>query len=485
MRKAPINIPVIIRILGSLLIIEAIFILISLVVSLIYGDGDSYSFMVTAGIALSLGFISRLFTRKTKSDIGKREGYIIVSLVWVVFSFVGALPFMIGGYIPNLSNAFFETMSGFTTTGSTILQEIEHLPHGILFWRSIIQWMGGMGIIVLSLTILPILGIGGMQLFSAEVPGPVPDKLHPRVTETAKRLWFIYVAFTVVETILLMFGGMNFFDAINHSFTTMATGGYSTKNASIGHYDSAYIHWVITVFMFIAGTNFTLAYFAMKLKFKKIIKNEEFQFYSLFIIGLTIVIGTIIYNTSDITLEKSYRDAAFQIVSLVTTTGFATVNFLDWIPFVWVVLFVAMFSGGSAGSTGGGIKVMRILLLIKNSFVEFKRLIHPNAIIPVRFNGLPVNQKMISNILAFIVFYILIFVFGTIVMSGMGYDLDSAMGAVIATLGNIGPGIGEFGSGVFTDVPSAGKWFLSFIMLAGRLELFTVIILFSPAFWKK
>ncbi|MCF6365195.1 MAG: TrkH family potassium uptake protein [Bacteroidales bacterium] len=486
MKKGNINFNIIFRVLGSLLFIEAFFLFLSMSVSLLYSEEDTLAFLITIGIAVFTGLISRLLTKKSKKDIGKREGFIIVSFVWIVFSFVGSLPFIISGYIPGLTNAFFETISGFTTTGSSILNDIESLPHGLLFWRSIIQWMGGMGIIVLSLAILPILGIGGMQLFTAEVPGPVPDKLHPRIKETAKRLWLIYLFFTIAETILLMFGGMDLFDAVNHSFTTMATGGYSTKQASIAYWDSPYIHYVIILFMFIAGTNFTLAYFGLKFKFKKIIQNEEFRYYFGFTFFFAIVTAVALYFTTDLGAENSFRDSLFQVVSLITTTGYATADYLKWIPFLIVFLFVAMFFGGSAGSTGGGIKIMRIVLLIKNSVAEFKRLIHPQAIIPVRFNHNTVKAQIINNVLAFIVLYILIFVVGTVVMSALGLDFDSAMGAVIATLGNIGPGIGNVGPAEnFSAIPAAGKWFLSFLMLVGRLELFTVLILFSPTFWRK
>jgi len=486
MKRGNINFNIIFRVLGSLLFIEAFFLMLSMLVSLIYAEDDTFAFIYTIAIAVSLGLISRILTKKSKRDIGKREGFIIVSFVWVVFSFVGSLPFIISGYIPDLTNAFFETISGFTTTGSSVLNDIESLPHGILFWRSIIQWMGGMGIIVLSLAILPILGIGGMQLFSAEVPGPVPDKLHPRIKETAKRLWLIYLFFTIAETILLMFGGMDLFDAVNHSFTTMATGGYSTKQASVAYWDSPYIHYVIILFMFIAGTNFTLAYFGLKFKFKKIIGNEEFRYYLGFTLFFALVTAVTLYFTSNFGAEKSFRDSLFQIVSLITTTGYATADYLKWIPFLAVFLFVAMFLGGSAGSTGGGIKIMRVVLLMKNSVAEFKRLIHPQAIIPVRFNHNTVKSQIINNVLAFIVLYILIFVIGTVVMAAMGLDFESAMGSVIATLGNIGPGIGDVGPAEnFSAIPVAGKWFLSFLMLVGRLELFTVLILFSPTFWRK
>ncbi len=485
MRGQTLNLRIILKVLGSLLLIETFFLLVSLIVSLVYDESDTKSFLLTTAIAVLTGIVFRLLSLKSDTALGKREGYIIVSLVWVLFSAVGALPFYLSHAIPSYTDAFFETMSGFTTTGASILNDIEALPHGLLFWRSIIQWMGGMGIIVMSLAIMPILGIGGMQLFIAEVPGPVPDKLHPRIKETAKRLWGIYMLFTALLALLLLFGGMSFFDAINHAFTTLATGGYSTKQASIAHYDSAYIQYVIAVFMFIAGVNFTLSYWGLKLKFSKIWKNEEFRYYFGFTVVFTVIISITLFVTEQTSAEKAFRDAFFQVTSLMTTTGFATADYLKWVPFLGVIAFVIMFFGGSAGSTAGGIKIMRIIVLLKNSAAEFKRLVHPNAIIPVRFNNHNIRPAVVNNILAFIVIYILTFVIGTVTMAALGYDLDTAMGAVIATLGNIGPGIGKVGpANNFAFFSDAAKWFLSFLMLVGRLEIFTVLLLFSPSFWR-
>jgi trk system potassium uptake protein TrkH len=343
-----------------------------------------------------------------------------------------------------------------------------------------------MGIIVLSLAVLPLLGIGGMQLFAAEVPGPSPDKLHTRINGTAKRLWFIYMGFTLMETILLWLGDMNFFDALNHSFTTMSSGGYSTKQASIAYWDSAYIHYVVSFFMFVAGTNFTLAYFALHLNFKKIYHNEEFRYYLYFILFFTVLIALVMKFGMHVGIEQSFRDSFFQVVSIMTTTGFVTSDYMSWLPVTVILIFVLMFFGGSAGSTGGGMKIMRIVLLFKNSALELKRLIHPNAIIPVRFNGVAVHPTIITNVLAFVSFYLITIVASTVVMSVMGYDLDTSIGAVAATLGNIGPGIGEVGPMEnYSHIPAFGKWFLSFLMLIGRLEIFTVLILFSPHFWRK
>ncbi|MFC2139662.1 TrkH family potassium uptake protein [Bacteroidota bacterium] len=454
--------------------------------SLYYGDNDVFVLLMCGlGTAL-LGLLLQLLTKKRTQEITKRDGYIVVSLGWIVMSIFGALPFVLHGSIPSYTDAFFETMSGFTTTGASILNDIESLPHGLLFWRSITQWLGGMGIIVLSLAILPIFGIGGMQLYVAEVPGPTKDKMHPRVKETAKRLWGIYFMFTAVEIILLLFGGMNLFDAVCHGFTTMATGGFSTKQASIAHFNSPFIHYVIIVFMFLAGTNFVLHYHWLHRKFKLVWKNDEFRFYIqvLLVLSVVVAVGLIINQYAG--PEKSFRDSLFQVVSIVTTTGYITADYEYWGPFFKIIFFILLFIGGCAGSTGGSVKIVRYLLLIKNSFLELRRLIHPRAVIPVRFNENSVPNDIISNVQAFFLFYISIFVMGTIIMSLIGLDFQTAMGSVATSLGNVGPAIGGVGpSSNFAAIPAFGKWVLSFLMLMGRLELFTVLLIFSPALYKR
>ncbi len=460
--------------------------LLSIPVALIFNEDETVLILLSCFITLGFGAILWFIFRNSNKSLGKREGYIIVSAGWIIFSIFGAIPFVTTGWISSYCDAFFETMSGFTTTGASILTDIESLPKSLLFWRSLTQWLGGMGIIVLSLVILPILGIGGIQLFIAEVPGPTPDKLHPRIKETAKRLWAIYVIFTLSETILLAVGEMDPFDAICHSFTTMATGGYSTKNASIAYYGSPYIHYVITLFMIFAGTNFSLSYLAMHFKFKQVFANEEFRFYIFFIMLFTLALTLILHSTTSQSLENSFRDSLFQVVSIITTTGYATTDYLKWIPIGSVLLFILMFFGGSAGSTGGSIKIVRVVLLLKNSFLELKRLIHPNAVIPVRLNTQGVSPQIVTNVLAFASFYLLTFLFSVIIVSSLGYDLDTSFGSVAATLGNIGPGIGDVGPVEnYAHFPIFGKWFLSFLMLIGRLEIFTVLILFSTHFWRK
>jgi len=476
---------IILNILGKLLVGESFFLFLSLIVSLIYGESDSLAFLKAGLITLVVGSLSYLTSKGVKKDLGKREGYIIVSLVWVVFSIFGCLPYLFSGAIPNVTNAFFETMSGFTTTGSSILNNIEELPHGILFWRSLTQWMGGMGIIVMFLAILPTLGIGGRELFVAEVPGPAPDKLTPRIKETARNLWGLYMLFTLIQTILLFAGGMTFFDAINHSLTTMATGGYSTKQASVGFFTSPYLQYVIIFFMFVAGTNFTLSYAVITGKATKIFKDEEFRFYTIVVLLFSLLIAVGLFAAGNISGEQAFRDSLFTVVSIITTTGYATADYLLWTPFLGMLIFVLFFVGGSAGSTGGGVKVVRILLLFKNSFYELKRLVHPNAVIPIRYNKHVVDQKTVTNILAFFVFYVIIFMISSILMSLWTPDIYSAFSAVATTLGNIGPGFGEVGPMEnFYKLPDLAKWFLAFLMMLGRLELFTVLVLFSPSFWR-
>ena len=422
----------------------------------------------------------------SNTELAKKDGYLIVTLGWLSMSFFGSLPYIFSGAIPDITNAFFETLSGYSTTGASILTDIESVHKGILFWRSLTQWIGGMGIIVLTVAILPILGIGGMQLFVAEAPGISPDKLQPRIKETAKRLWIIYMGLTVAETGLLWFGGMSFFDAINHGLTTMATGGFSTKNASIAAFGTPFIQYVIILFMFFAGANFTMTYLGLHGQFRKVLRNEEFRFYLVFSIVVSLIVGVVIYSLGHDTVEKSFRDALFQVVSLVTTTGFVTHDYTAWTPVLTLLFFLLMFAGGSAGSTAGGVKLVRHIVLIKNSIMELKRQLHPSAIIPVRLNGNAVNREIVFNILAFIMIYILVFCVGSIFVAAFGIDFETSLGAVATCLGNIGPGIGSVGpTDNFAELPGVIKWFLAFYMLLGRLELFTVLMLFSPYFWRK
>jgi len=482
-----VNYRIVLNIIGFLLILNGLFILTGIGFSLYYQSDDILALLISGTGTSLIGLIIWLATRKTEiTELGKREGYLIVTLGWFVMAIFGALPFLFHGSISNYTDAFFETMSGFTTTGATILDDIEVLPPGLLFWRSLTQWLGGMGIIVLSLAILPLLGIGGMQLFTAEVPGVTKDKIHPRVKETAKRLWGIYVILTAAETLLLMVGGLNFFDAINHSFTTMATGGFSTKNASIAYYTSPYVQYIFILFMFFAGMNFTLHYLSFHGKFSYFKQNTEFKYYLGFTIAATLFVVIIHLPHVDFHYEEAIRQSLFHVVSLTTTTGYVTSDFENWAPYSRMIFFVLLFIGGCAGSTGGGIKFVRHIVLFKNSWAELKRLIHPRAIIPVKFNGKTVSSEVISNVQAFFIFYILVFVLGSIIISLLGVEFVTAIGATATCVGNIGPGIGTVGPvSNFAHLPEIVKWILSLFMVVGRLELFTVLILLSPAFWKK
>ena len=481
------NFKIIANIIGFLLILTGLFMLPGIFFSIYYGSNDIISLILCGAGTSAIGFFLWFFTRKRDtSQLNKRDSYLIVSLGWITMSAFGAIPFVVHGSIPSYTNAFFETVSGFTTTGASVLSDIESLPYGLLFWRSMTHWLGGMGIIVLSLAILPILGIGGMQLYSAEVAGPSKDKIHPRVRETAKRLWAIYFILTIAETILLLFGGMNLFDALCHSFGTLATGGFSTKNASIAFFNSPFIEYVIIIFMFLGGTNFTLHYFALHGNIKAYFKDEEFRFYLSFL-GITILCTALflfIYNS--VGLEKSFRDSAFSIVSILSSTGFATVDYERWHPFFTLMFLFLLLFGACAGSTSGGVKMIRYYLLFKNSFYELKRLIHPQAVIPVRYNERAVTNDVISKIAAFVLLYLITFTVGSVILSFTGLEFSSAMGSVAACLGNIGPGLGSTGPvSNYSHVTDFGKWILSFIMLLGRLELFTLLIIFSPSFWKK
>ncbi len=480
------NVKLIVSILGLLLVISGIGMLLAIPFSIYYKE-DLLPITSSAAITIFTGLPLWLLLNKSASrELKKRDGYLVVTLGWVVMSLFGTLPYLISGSIPNFTDAFFETMSGFTTTGASILNDIEAMPKGILLWRSLSQWIGGMGIIVLAVAILPILGIGGMQLFVAEAPGISTEKLKPRIKDTAKRLWLIYVGLTFLETVLLMFGDMPFFDALNHSLTTMATGGFSTKNNSIAFYNSPYIHYVITLFMFLAGTSFTLTYFILKRKFKKVFGNEEFIVYLVFIILATLMLTGVVHSLTNYSFEKNFRDTLFSVVSIVTTTGFVIEDYTAWSPLITMAFFALLFIGGMAGSTAGGIKVVRHIILFKNSFLEMKRQLHPNAIIPVRLNSKAIQGELTYHVLAFMMIYFLIFAIGSIIMAWVGLDFPTALSAVATSLGNVGPGIGGVGPvNNFSAIPTEGKWVLSFLMLLGRLELFTVLILLTPFFWRR
>ena len=472
--------------------------LISAFVSYLTNDGVLNEMTIVSLLVIFFGWLFMIVSKKNERKINKRDAYFVVVLGWLVMISSGMLPYVVTDSISSFSNIFFETMSGYTTTGSTIINDIDALPKSIIFWRSMTHWLGGMGIIVLAIAILPLLGIGGMQLFTAEAPGLTGDKIHPRISDTAKRLWLIYVGLTFLETILLTFAGMSFFDAINNSMSNIASGGFSSKNESIGFWnDNPLIQYIVIFFMFLAGTNFILIYFGLTGKFKKIFQDTEFKWYVSFICAFVFISTLILFFQVNLSstevyhpevlgkFESSFRHSLFQVVAIVTTTGFVTGDFISWTPFLTMLFFGIMFLGGSSGSTSGGVKVLRHLILIKNGFLEFKRSLHPNAIFPLRHNNHVVEKPIIIHVLAFFILYLILFIIGAGVLSALGLDFVSAIGGAASSLGNVGPALGTLGPiSNFDSLPEIGKYWCAFLMLVGRLELFTVLILFTPYFWR-
>lgn len=477
----------VLRTIGALIGCIGLTMALPIACAMVYRDGSALplikAMLLTVGFGLTL-FL--LFRSAENPIISHREGMAIVALGWLAAGLVGALPFYLGGTFDAFADAFFESVSGFSTTGASVLINIEVVPRGILMWRSLTHWLGGMGIIVLSLAILPFLGVGGMQLYKAEVPSPVPDKLRPRIRDTALVLWKVYVLFSVLETALLMFGGMDLFDGLCHTFGTMATGGFSTKNASIGHYNSVYIDSVITLFMFIAGVNFSLHYLALLGKPLVMLKDPEFQFFG-GIVSVIVVVSTLsVYQAVYEGLGESFRYAVFQVVSIVTTTGYATADYELWPALPQCLLLFCMFLGASAGSTGGGMKCMRIMLLIKHGYHELLRLIHPRAVTPVKFGRRIVPDDVIKSVWGFFIIYLGLFVLSSFLLAAMHVDVVTSFAAVAACIGNIGPGLGSVGpADNYSHLPVSGKWLLTFCMLLGRLEIYTVIVLFVPEFWRR
>lgn len=481
-----INFRFIANLMGRLLLIESGFLLLCVIVALIYSETDAMAFLYTTLITTGAGLLMTHFIKIKDRVLAKKDGYFMVTMVWIIFSLFGCLPYIIGQTIPSFANAFFETMSGFTTTGSSVLNNIESLPHATLLWRSLTQWLGGLGIIMLFIAILPSLGIESRDLYVAEVPGPTHSKTSFTFTSSARQMWIIYSSLTLLQTILLMFGGMTFFDGICQSFTTMATGGFSTKQSSIAYWDSAYIQYVIIAFMFIAGTNFGLLHTAIRGNWKKLLHDNEFHLYFIIALLASIAIGIGLYIDNWANFEKCMRDATFQVVTLMTTTGFATADYLLWPPFLCLILFLLFFIGASAGSTSGGIKVIRVYLLFKNSLIELKRIIHPNGIINVKYNNKTVHPNIMTGIMGFAILYMIVFVIGSIIMTLFTEDIITACSSVITSMSNVGPGFGSLGPMYsFAHLNDFAKLFLAFLMLVGRLEILTVMVLFTRAFWKR
>lgn len=473
--------------MGFLFFIETGFLILCSLLAVYYRESDVSAFLTSAAITAGAGILASLFGKNAEKKISRRDGYVVVTFAWVFFSLFGMLPFYISGYIPRITDAFFETMSGFTTTGASILDNIESLPHGLLFWRSMTQWIGGLGIVFFTIAVLPVFGVGGVQLFAAEATGPTHDKVHPRIGVTAKWIWSIYLGLTITEIFLLLFGGMNLFDSVCHSLTTTATGGYSTKQNSIAAFNSPYIEYVITLFMFLAGINFTLLYLLfLKGNFKRLFNDTEFHWYVGTVAFFTIFTTTTLIWTSPMGMEESFRKAIFQVVSLQTTTGFISADYMTWVPVLWILVCIIMLFGACAGSTTGGMKCIRIAIMNRVAKNELKHIIHPNAILPVRINRQVISPTTQSTILAFTFLYIAIILTGWIVLMLFGVGFEEAFSVVISSLGNVGPGIGKCGPAYsWSGLSDAAKWTSAILMLVGRLELFTVLLLFTPGFWKK
>lgn len=478
---------VIARFIAILLIFLGISMAAPLLVSVIYRDGSTFPILWSLTVTSLFGLMLFICSwGKNSTQMNHRDGVAIVTLGWVMAALFGTLPYLLSGSIPDFTNAYFESVSGFTTTGASILNDIERLPEGILFWRSQTQWLGGMGIIVLSIAILPYLGVGGMQLYKAEIPSPVVDKLKPRISETAKSLWKVYVLITVLEILLLKFGGMSVFDSICHSFCTLPTGGFSTKNASMAQFNNQYYDWVVILFMLAAGINFSLHYRLFKGDFRKFGRDPELKVFFVIVALFVLVITFDIYGPVYDSLGKAFRYAAFQVSSIITTTGFVTADYDVWPSFSKFILLMCMFLGAMAGSTGGGIKTMRVMLLLKHGFREIFRIVHPHAVIPVKLGGKAVPQDVMSSIWGFFILYMGLFIAAAIIMAALGLDLVSAISSVAASIGNIGPGLGIVGPVKnYQSIPFIGKWVLLFCMLLGRLEIYTVIVLMTPEYWRK
>ncbi len=484
------NVKIVLKLLSLLLLLISLFMGTSVVVCLIYHEPlrNILSFLLPVGIILFFfGFMFLIFRSREKPVLSPKSGFLFVTLSWITASAFGALPFVISGAIPSFTNAFFETMSGFTTTGASILTDVEILPRSILYWRSMTHWLGGMGIVVLTVAIFPLLGFGGLSLMEAEAPGPSVDKITTKAAGTAKILWLIYIGFTVVEVTLLMFGGMLFFDALLHTFGTVATGGFGIKNTSIGYYHSGFIDGVITTFMTISAMNFTLHYKILTGKIKEVFKDTEMKVYLAIFFGASLVMAwNLLSHGNYRSFGESFRYASFQASSLLTTTGFATADYTKWPNLSQFILYVLLFIGGCAGSTGGGIKVIRIVTLFKMAITEIKFLVRPRGVFGVFVNGQNVNKNVVYDCAALVVLYFFVFFFITFIVASGGYDSITSTSATIACLGNIGPGFGPIGpTGNYEFFPDYITWVLSFAMLVGRLEVYTVLVLLTPTFWKR
>ncbi len=483
-----INKKLIYKVLGQLLFIEAAMLLSCLAVALYYQEDDSFAFLVSILTTVGCGLILKWRSVDADNSMSRRDAYLVVSLVWVIFSLFGTMPFLISGYLTHFTDAYFETMSGFTTTGATIIDDVEALPHGLLFWRSLTQWIGGLGIVFFTIALLPSLVGGSTKVFAAEVTGPIKTKLHPRLSTSAKWIWSIYLVLTIGCIAGYYIGGMSGFDSVNYAMTTTATGGFSTHNTSTEFFHSPSLEYICTLFTFLSGVNFTLLYAAViKFKVKDLFKNSEFKFYVLLVTLFTafIMIELIVMRQYD--LEHAFRSAIFQVVSFITTTGLFNDDAALWPHVTWVVLAVCMFFGSCSGSTSGGIKCIRGVMLLRVVKNEFRQILHPNAVLPLKISGTNVPYQKRVTLLAFLVSYLILSLVISFTMIAIGIDNTNAITITLSCLGNVGPTLGtEIGPTMsWSQLPDVVKWFCSLMMLIGRLEIFTVLVLFTPAFWKE
>lgn len=479
-----INFRTISYILGILVLVEAGLLAICSGISAIYHEKSYISFIWTMLINIGIGGIMVMAGNRKCNNISRRDGYCIVSISWILFTLLGMLPFYLSGYIPSVTDAFFETMSGFTTTGATILNDIESLPHGLLFWRSFTQWIGGLGIVLFTIAVLPLFSGSSQQLFLSEATGVTHDKIHPKIKVMARYLWLIYIGLTLLETILLMLGGMNLFDALCQSFSTTATGGFSTKQDSISYWNSPYVEYVVSIFMILSGVNFSLYYFALNGKYKNLLKDGELHWFLASIVTLTLIIAFALFITDYYDIETAFRKALFQVATTHTSCGFATDDYNLWPSFTWLLLIFAMISGGCTGSTSGGVKNLRLLIMYQNIKNQFKQMLHPKAVLPVHINKHQVPVQTTALVYTFFVTYLICVFIGWILLMTLGVGLTESFSTVISAIGNVGPGLGDFGP-VFSwsSLPDAAKWILSALMLIGRLEIFGVLLLFNKCFW--
>lgn len=471
-------------ILGILVLVEAGLFAVCILVSAIYHENSYIYFIWSMLINICIGGAMVIAGRQRNKNVSIRDGYCIVSVSWILFTLLGMLPFYFSGYIPSITDAFFETMSGFTTTGATILDDIESLPHGLLFWRSFTQWIGGLGIVLFTIALLPLFGGSGQQLFLSEATGVTHDKIHPKIKVMARYLWLIYIGLTILEVIMLLLGGMNLFDSICQSFSTTATGGFSTKQDSISYWNSPYIEYVVSIFMILSGVNFSLYYFALKGKYKKLLNDGELHWFLMSVSTLTVIIAFALYITDYYDIETAFRKALFQVATTHTSCGFATDDYNLWPPFTWMLLIFAMISGGCTGSTSGGVKNLRLMIIYQNIKNQFKQMLHPRAVIPVRVNNGQVSVQTSAMIYTFFITYMICIFIGWTLLMCFGVGLTEAFSTVISAIGNVGPGLGAFGP-VFSwsSLPDAAKWTLSALMLIGRLEIFGILLLFYRRFW--